>query len=63
METIELLEELGFSKKHAEVFLILYKYGARPASFVAKMIGEERTNSYKILQALVREGFIAENIK
>lgn len=63
MQIIELLQELGFSKKHAEVFIILYKYGARPASFIAKMIGEERTNTYKILQTLVREGFIAENIK
>jgi hypothetical protein len=45
------------------VFLILYKYGTSPASFIGKMLWEERTNTYKILQALVREWFIAENIK
>jgi sugar-specific transcriptional regulator TrmB len=38
MEIIELLQELGFSKKHAEVFLILYKYGTSPASFIGKML-------------------------
>ncbi len=63
MQITELLQNIGLSKKHAEVFILLYKYGASPASFIARMLGEERTNTYKILQALVREGFIAENIK
>lgn len=63
MQIIELLQTIGLSKKHAEVFILLYQYGAKPASSIGKMLGEERTNTYKILQTLVKEGFVAENVK
>lgn len=63
MQITELLQHVGLSKKHAEVFVLLYTYGAKPASVIARMLGEERTNTYKILQTLVREGFVAENEK
>ncbi|USN59470.1 MAG: hypothetical protein H6767_04950 [Candidatus Peribacteria bacterium] len=35
--------------------MLLYTYGSRPASTIAQMLGEERTNIYKTLQALVRK--------
>jgi len=63
MKLIKLLEETGLSSKQAEVFLLLYRYGRKPASSVAKIIWQERTNVYKLLQSMVRKGIIAETNK
>ena len=59
----QLLDQLGFSRKQAEVFVLLYKYGPKPASSVAKMMWWERTNIYKLIQVLVRQWLIAETTK
>ncbi|MCB0465513.1 MAG: hypothetical protein KDC78_07540 [Aequorivita sp.] len=53
-ELIQQLQELGLSEKQAETFLLVYTYGPKPASSIAKMIDTERTNTYKTLQVLVR---------
>ena len=63
MDLKELLQEIGLKEKHSEVFILLYKYWAKPASTIAKMIKLERTTVYKILQVLVVKGLISENIK
>jgi len=55
MQLNKLLTELGFSDKHTEIFLLLYQYGSKPASTIAKMIDIERTNTYKMLQSLLRK--------
>ena len=62
-EIHNLLGKIGFSEKQSQVFLVLYQYGPKPASSVAKMIGWERTNIYKLIQVLVRQGLIAETTK
>jgi sugar-specific transcriptional regulator TrmB len=51
----ELLKQIGLSFTQAQIFLTLYQYGPKPASSVAKIIGGERTNIYKIIQTLIRQ--------
>lgn len=63
MDIISSLQWLGLHGKQAEIFLSLYKFGAKPASSIAKMIGAERTNTYKALQSMVRSGYVAETSK
>lgn len=63
MAILDLLQEIWLSKKHAEVFILLYKYGSKPASIIAQILWEERTNIYKTLQVLVRKWLIAEHIR
>jgi len=63
MDLKELLQEIGLKEKHSDVFILLYKYWAKPASTIAQMIKQERTAVYKILQVLVVKWLISENIK
>ena len=63
MDLKELLKEIWLKEKHSEVFILLYKYWAKPASTIAQMIKQERTTVYKILQVLVLKWLISENIK
>lgn len=63
MELRNHLEQIWLTEKQAEVFVLLYKFGTKPASSVGKMIWQERTNTYKILQSMVRKGIIAETRK
>ena len=63
MEIKSLLKELWLAEKHADVFILLYKYGSKPASTIAQMLWDERTNIYKTLQVLVKRWLIAEHIK
>jgi len=63
MELKKLLQEIWLKEKHSEVFILLYKYWAKPASTIAQMIKQERTAIYKILQVLVLKWLISENIK
>lgn len=63
MDHIKLLESFGFTKTQSEIFLFIYRYGAKPASTVAQAIWIERTNTYKSLQVLVKKWFIAETNK
>jgi sugar-specific transcriptional regulator TrmB len=37
--TTTLLQNLGLTIKQSEIFLLLYQYGAKPASSIAKMMG------------------------
>ena len=56
----DLLAQFGLTEKQGDIFVLLYTYGPKPASTVAKMIGVERTNTYKMLQAMIRQWLIAE---
>ncbi len=44
------LRDFGLSKAQVKAFLVIYQYGPKPASSIAKMIGMERTNTYKMIQ-------------
>ena len=60
---IKKLENFGLTKKESKIFIFLYQYGKNPASTIARSIGDERTNTYKSLQRLVKKWFISEIVK
>ncbi len=57
------LQKLWLTEKQSEIFILLYKFGAKPASSIAKNIWWERTNTYKYLETMVRKWLIAETRK
>lgn len=61
-DTIALLEQLWLTSSQAQIFLYLYSYGPKPASSVARNIGGERTNTYKLIETMMRHGRLAETI-
>jgi sugar-specific transcriptional regulator TrmB len=40
---------------------LLWKYGSKPASTIAKLIGAERTHVYKMLQQMISRSIIAQS--
>jgi predicted transcriptional regulator len=58
-----LLAQFDLTLKQADAFVYLYQYGPKPASTIAKAISDERTNTYKMLELLVRRGLIAQTEK
>ncbi len=60
MNLIDLLTNLWLTPTQSEIFLYLYQYGPKPASSVAKKIGSERTNTYKIIETMMRHGLVVE---
>jgi sugar-specific transcriptional regulator TrmB len=60
---IKILEDFWLTKKESKIFIFLYQYGKKPASTIARSIWDERTNTYKSLQRLVRNWFISEITK
>ncbi len=60
MQIYSLFEKMWYSKKRAEIYVLLHKLGSKPASTIAKILWEERTNIYKTLQAMVKEWLVAE---
>lgn len=59
----DILENFWLTKKETNIFIFLYKYGKKPASTIAKHIKDERTNTYKSLQWLVKKWYISEITK
>lgn len=59
----DILEKFWLTKKETNIFIFLYKYGKKPASTIAKHIKDERTNTYKSLQWLVKKWYISEITK
>lgn len=57
---IDHLHDYWLTDHQAKIFVYLYQYWPKPASTVAKVIGTERTNSYKAIQVLVAQWLIAE---
>lgn len=43
-----------------QIFTTVYQYGAKPASTIAKLAEQERTNVYKSCEVLVKKGLFAE---
>ena len=58
-----ILEQFWLTKKESKIFVFLYQYGKKPASTIARAIWDERTNTYKSLQKMLRNGFISEITK
>ena len=61
MQIHSLFSHLSLSEKHADIFLLIYKYGPKPASTIASMVNMERTHVYKLIQWLLRKYLVAES--
>ena len=59
----KILEEIGFSKKKAKIYLAVLSLGDASAIDIAKEVGIKRTTVYNILPELVLEGFVKKTIK
>ena len=57
------LEEIGFSKKKAKIYLSILALGDASAIDIAKEVGIKRTTVYNILPELVSDGFVKKTIK
>lgn len=58
---IQHLQSLWLSLKQAELFCAVTKYGAKPASFFAKILKTERTNTYKTAITLVEKWILGQS--
>lgn len=54
-----LLIDVGFTPKEAEVYLALLHAGSRPASVIANKTGLNRITAYQMLLSLVRKGVVS----
>ncbi|MEK7672360.1 MAG: helix-turn-helix domain-containing protein [Patescibacteria group bacterium] len=55
---IEELIQLGLSRKEAELYLTLVRYGSSRAEAVSKRVKINRTLVYALLEKLVQQGFV-----
>lgn len=58
MNTLDSLREMGLTDPEADMYKVLLKTGAVPASEAAKMAGIKRTTAYSLLQNLKEKGFV-----
>ena len=63
MELINQLQEIGLSKREAEVYLALLQKKEFTAPDIAKITTITRTKVYEILQNLINKGLCSENHK
>lgn len=54
-----LLTDVGFAPKEAEIYLALLHAGPQPASVIARKICYNRITTYQILMELVRKGLVS----
>lgn len=57
----KILKSIWCSDSQIALFLLLRKYGAKPASTLAKLVGAERTHVYKMLQQMLGRWIIAQS--
>ncbi len=55
----EILEDIGFSKNEAKIYLALIELGNATASEVAKVSRVHRTNVYDALKGLIKKGVVS----
>jgi DNA-binding MarR family transcriptional regulator len=55
----QLLTDIGFTQKEADLYLALLHFGAQPASAIARTIGANRITAYQILQELAKKGVVS----
>lgn len=58
MNIIASLREIGLSEAESDLYRVLLKIGASPASAIAKEAGIKRTTAYSLLQTLKEKGFV-----
>ena len=57
------LSHLGMDDKQQKIYLMLYQYGAQPASTIARLCQTERVYTYKILQWFVSQWLASETVQ
>lgn len=57
MET-DILESIGFSKEESQIYIVLLKEGKSKALQISKITDIERTQTYRILESMIKKGFI-----
>jgi sugar-specific transcriptional regulator TrmB len=60
---IPILEQLGFTRLQAKIYLSCLELGAQPASVIAKKAGLKRGHTYNLLSQMKDGGYIQEFIK
>lgn len=58
-----ILKEIGFEEKEANIYLILLKIGVSPASSIAEELGYDRTTTYYALLKMVNKGYATYALK
>lgn len=59
----KILEEIGFSKKKARIYLAILELGEATVIDIVKKIGVKRTTVYNILPELILDGYVKKTIK
>lgn len=62
MKIIDELIRFGLSRQEAEVYVALYKQGAKTPLTVAQDVGINRTTAYRVLEHLVAVGFVKKTL-
>lgn len=57
----KILKSIWCSDLQIEIFINLWRWWAKPASTIAKLIGAERTHVYKMLQQMVQWWILAQS--
>ena len=57
------LENIGLTKKQAEIYLACLKFGSSSVQPVAEMVNLPRTTVYETLENLYKKGFVSRLIK
>ncbi len=58
-----LFQQLWLTDTQYRIFTTIYQYWSKPASTIAKIINQERTNIYKSCEVLTKRGLLGETIK
>lgn len=54
----DVIKSLGLNEKEAKAYLFILENGSVPASLISQKIGESRTNTYMITDALQKQGLV-----
>lgn len=63
MNVQQYLTSFGLTEMQSAIFLKLYELGSQPASVIARHIGHERTSTYKMMNTMVKQGFLRKTKK
>jgi sugar-specific transcriptional regulator TrmB len=59
----KLLEKLGMSSKELDIYLKLLEYGESGVNNLSRVVGENRTSTYSLLNAMQKKGFVSFYVK
>ena len=59
----EILDELGLSKRKADIYIFLSRKGLQKAQSIATYLGIDRAQSYRLLRSLKQKGMVEETIE